>query len=121
MPAPVLRAAVLTAVEAAALAVLCVVYVRAILVGNPGDRGSALLGASMGLALAGLLALSARGLARGRRPALTPVVLTQIFLLPVSWGMVQSGQWLVAAGTATLSLAILSQLFGSGEARGTFS
>jgi hypothetical protein len=121
VPGPVRGAAMLAAVEAIALGVVCSVYLRAILTGHPGDRGSALLGAGMGLALAVLLGLLARGLARRRRPALTPIVLTQIIMLPVSWGLYQGGQWAVAVVMAALSLGVLGLLFGSAEARGTFS
>lgn len=115
-----LAAAALTGVEAAGLAVAGGLYLRAILAGRPSDRGTALFGAAMGLALAGLLALLARGLAQARRPALTPVVLTQLFLLPVSWGLYQGGQLLMAAVLAGLAVAILGCLFGTAHARSAF-
>ena len=121
MPTGVRGAAVLTGVEAAALAIGCVLYLRAGLAGNPGDRGTALLGGAMGLALAGLLAVLARGLARRRRPALAPVVLTQIFLLPVGWNLFRTGQVLIALVLVGLSLAVLGLLFGTAEARDAFS
>ncbi len=121
VPGPVRAAAALTGVEAAALGVLCLVYLWAILTGAPSDRGIALLGAAMGLALAGLLAGLSRGLARRRRVALTPVVLTQLLALPVSWGLYQSGQWFAGTAIGVLALAVLGLLFGTAAARGTFT
>jgi hypothetical protein len=121
VPRPVLAAALLTGGEAAGLGIVCALYLRAIVVGRPSDRPSALLGDAMGLALAGLLALLARGLACRRRPALTPVVMTQLLMLPVSWGLYQGGQWRIAVLMAMVAVTVLTLLFGSAAARGTFS
>lgn len=121
MPGPVRCAALLTAIEAVGLAIGCALFLQATLTGEPSDRRSALLSAGMGLGLAALLGVWARGLLRGRRFALTPVVLIQLFLLPLSWGMHQSGRELVAVGLATVSVAVLVLLFGNDAARRAFS
>lgn len=121
VPSPVRAAAALTGIEAAVLSVLCLIYLWAILTGSPGDRASALLGAALGLGLAGLLAALARGLTHRRRVALTPVVVTQLLALPVSWGLYQSGQWFPGIVVAVLAVGVLGLLFGTAQARGTFS
>lgn len=119
-PRPVSTAAALTVVEGVALLAVCGAYLVRILTGKPGDRASALLGAAMGFGLALLLPVLARGLARLRRPALTPVVLVNLLGLPVGVGLLQGRVYLAGGIVLALSLGVLVSLFGSREAREAF-
>lgn len=119
-PRPVRRAAALTAVEGAALLAVSLGYLIRVLAGHPADRGTALSGAAMGLAGALLLLGLAAALARQRRPALAPVVLTQLLALPIAYGFLTSRQYLVGAVTAGLALGVLGLLFGAAAARDAF-
>ncbi|HEX4698898.1 MAG TPA: hypothetical protein VH857_06000 [Actinomycetes bacterium] len=73
------------------------------------------LGAAVlaGLALvAGLgLALAARGLARRGRWARAPALVSNLILLPVGYGLVQSGRWYAGLPVMAIGLAVLVLLF----------
>ena len=120
MPRSVLRAAVFTAIESVGMFAVSGVYLWNVLRGSPQDRAIALLGAGLGLGLAAVLGVLARGLARGRRPALSPVVLIQLLMLPVGWGLLQGRQYLSAALVLGLAVAVLGSLFGSAQSRESF-
>ena len=120
MPRSVLRAAVFTAIESVGMFAVSGVYLWNVLRGSPQDRAIALLGAALGLGLAAVLGVLARGLARGRRPALSPVVLIQLLMLPVGWGLLQGRQYLPAALVLGLAAAVLGSLFGSAQSRENF-
>lgn len=110
----------MTGGEAAALFVVCSVYLVRALTGAPSDRATAVTGAAMGLVFAVVLGLLARGLARRRRVALAPVLLTQLLALPVAWGFLGARQYVAAASVALPAIAVLVLLLGSADARAAF-
>ncbi len=110
----------MTALEAAALLVVCAVYFGRGLVGAPGDRATALTGAAMGIAFAVLLAVLARGVASLRRAALTPVILTQLLALPVGWSFLRAEQYVAGVAVLGPALAVFALLLGNRPARDAF-
>lgn len=119
-PRPVSIAAAVTGLEALGLLAVDMVYGYDILTGRPGDRGSALLGAGMGLGVALLLGALARGLARMRRPALTPVVLANLLALPVGVGLLQGRLYLAGVVVLACAVSVSVLLFGNRDARDAF-
>ncbi|MHB2022491.1 MAG: hypothetical protein ACYCO3_04050 [Mycobacteriales bacterium] len=110
-PAPLRCAAGLVALQGAALAVVCLVFLVDIFVGRPNDRATALFGAALGLFTAAVLIGLARPLQRGRRFARTPVVLIDLLALPVGAGLVQGARFGYAVCVilpALLTLALLA-------------
>ena len=97
--------------EALGLLVAAAAVAVELLVSSASDPlGAAVLA---GLALvAGLgLALAARGLARRGRWARAPALVTNLILLPVGYGLVQSGRWYAGLPIMALGLAVLVLLF----------
>ena len=81
-------AAGLVALEGAAAVVAGIGFALAALVGDPNDRGTAvLLGGLLTLYGVGIL-LVARGVGRGSRWARTPAFLIQFFALIVAWNQI---------------------------------
>lgn len=64
------------------------------------------------LAAAGLL-LVARGLVAGRRWARSPALTWQIVLLPVAYGLVQSGRWYIGVPLGVSALLAVRGLFAA--------
>jgi hypothetical protein len=62
------------------------------------------------LAGAGLL-LAGRGLARGRRWARSPALVTNLILVPVAVGLLQSGRWYVGTPLLAWAAAVVVLLF----------
>jgi hypothetical protein len=121
-PETVVRAlAVSVAVEGGALALGSAIYAGFIVAGSPHNRGLALFGASLGLLAGTGLLLAARGLARRRRAATSPVVLFQIIAIPVGIGLIQGGRPLIAVGVLAPAVATLGGLFGSKAGRELFT
>ena len=115
----VTRAALLVAVEGAALTVLGIGYAVAGTVGDPFDRTATLLEGAFA-ALAGLLVLLvARGLQRVQGWARSPAVVLQLLALPVGLGLVQGAVLYAAAPVLGLAAAVLYQL-ATPEARLAF-
>ena len=115
----VTRAALLVAVEAAALSVLGAGYAVAGAVGDPFDRTATLLEGGFCL-LAGLLVLLvARGLLRVQGWSRSPAVVLQLLALPVGYGLAQGRVWWAAVPVLGLALAVL-YLLASPEARLAF-
>ena len=115
----VTRAALLVAVEGAALTVLGTGYAVAGAVGDPFDRTATLLEGGFA-ALAGLLVLLvARGLLHVRGWARSPAVVLQLLALPVGLGLVQGGVLYAAGPVLGLAVAVLYQL-ATPEARLAF-
>ena len=115
----VTRAALLVAVEGAALIVLGTGYAVAGVVGDPFDRTATLLEGGFA-ALAGLLVLLvARGLLRVQGWARSPAVVLQLLALPVGLGLVQGAVLYAAAPVLGLAAAVLYQL-ATPEARLAF-
>lgn len=119
MSTPLRRAALLVAVEGAALALLGLGYGIAGLVGEPFDRLATVLEALAAIALGAGLLLVARGLAAARRWAMAPAVLTQLLALPVGVGLVQGRVWYAAVPVLALAVAVLAHL-AAPSTRATF-
>jgi hypothetical protein len=103
--------AVLVAVEALGLLVAAAAVAVELVVSSASDAlGAAVLAALA--AVAGLgLALVARGLARRGRWSRAPALVTNLILLPVGYGLVQSGRWYAGLPIMALGLAVLVLLF----------
>jgi hypothetical protein len=87
VPKPLRAACVLVAVQALALLAGGLVLVVDSLTDHPTDRTSALLAAAFAVLAAAALALGARGLARLRPAARTPVVVLEVLTLPVGYSL----------------------------------
>jgi hypothetical protein len=107
LASPVVRAALLVALEGVVLTVLGVVYGAAGVVGDPFDRTATLLQGGLVVLLGGLLLLVARGLARVRGWARSPAVVVQLLALPVGVGLVQGREWLAAVPVLALAASVL--------------
>lgn len=103
-------AAVITAVQGAALAVVAVGYGVEAFVGAPKNFALTLLAAGMGLAAGAVLLLLARGLRRHRRWTVSPIVLTEIICLPVAYGLAQGHLWAAAAAVGLPAVVVLGAL-----------
>jgi hypothetical protein len=115
----VTRAALLVAIEGAALSALGLAYGAAGLLGEPFDRTATLLEAALAVLVGGLLLLVARGLAQVRGWARSPAVVVQLLALPVGAGLVQGRVWTAAAAVLGLAGAVL-YLLATAEARLAF-
>ena len=104
---PVARAALLVAVEGAALTVLGTAYGLAGALGDPFDRTATFLEAGLAV-LVGVLALVvARGLARVQGWSRSPAVVLQLLALPVGIGLVQGEVWVAAVPVLLLAAGVL--------------
>ena len=101
----------LVALQAAGLAAIAAFYLVELVVATPDDRGRALVTALLTLAAATGLGLVVRGLALRRRWARSPVLVANLLVLPVAWGLVQGGRWYVGAPLALWALVVLVLLF----------
>ena len=106
----VVRAAGLVVLEAAALAVLAVVYAVAGLTADAESRAGAVVGALLMAGAAALLVLVGRGLVRHHRRAFAPAVAVQLLAALTALSLLQtlplvSVVVLVVAATALYSLA----------------
>ena len=115
----VTRAALLVALEGAALSALGLAYGAAGLLGEPFDRTATLLEAALAVLVGGLLLLVARGLAQVRGWARSPAVVVQLLALPVGAGLVQGHVWIAAVPVLGLAGAVL-YLLATAEARLAF-
>jgi hypothetical protein len=113
------RAALLVAVEGAALALLGVGYAAAGLIGEPFDRTATLLEGGFALLIGVLALLVARGLRRTAGWSRSPAVVLQLLALPVGVGLVQGRVWFAAVPVLLLAGTVLYQL-ATPEARLAF-
>ena len=110
------RAALLVAVEGAALTLVAVAYALSPVLAQPEDRLATVLEGVLAL-LAGLAVLAvARGLAVPRGWAFSPAIVTQLFLVVVAWGLLQGRVYLVALPLLVLAGGVL-YLLSRPEAR----
>ncbi|MCW2715016.1 MAG: hypothetical protein JWN88_2063 [Frankiales bacterium] len=114
------RAALLVAVEGAALILLGTGYAVAALVGEPYDRAATLLEAGFALVAGVLVLLVARGLWRTAGWSRAPAVVVQLLALPVGVGLVQGRVWYAAVPVLLLAGTVLYQ-FATPEARRAFA
>ena len=102
-----MQAALLVALEGAALAVLGLGYGIAGVVGEPFDRTATLLQAGFVVLVGGLVLLVARGLARVAGWSRSPAVVLQLLALPVGVGLVQGEVWYAAVPVLLLAGGVL--------------
>jgi hypothetical protein len=105
-PARLTAAAVVAALEGAALAAWGIGMLVLGLIGNPDSPLQAEAGGLTILALAAMPLAAAYGLWRARRWSRGPVLIIQLVALPVAWTMAQSGGGLIAAGAAVGAAAV---------------
>ena len=107
---PVAWAALLVAVEGAALVLLGGAYGVAGAVGSPFDRTATLLEAGLAVLVGALVLLVARGLWRVQGWARSPAVVVQLLALPVGVGLVQGQVWAAAVPVLALAVGVLGCL-----------
>lgn len=78
---------------------------------NAFSRFNVLASAGLFVLAAGGLLLVARGLRRSQRWARSPALTWQIVLVPVSYGLFQSGRWYVGLPLAVTAVLSLRGLF----------
>jgi hypothetical protein len=102
-------AAVVAALEGAALAAWGISMLVLGLIGKPDSAQQAEAGGLTVLALAAMPLAAAYGLWRARRWSRGPALIVQLVALPIAWTMAQGGGGLIAAGAA-LGAAALTEL-----------
>jgi hypothetical protein len=105
-PRRLMYAAVLAALEGAALVAGGVWMLVEGLGGDPDDRGSAVTGGITLIVLALLPLLAARGLLRQKSWSRGPAVITQIMALPVAYNLLQADSVAIPAGIALAVVAV---------------
>jgi hypothetical protein len=109
---PLAAVAALVGLQAVGLVVLAVFYLVETAVARPASTVASLLTAALALAAGVGLALAARGLARARRWARSPALVTQLLVAPVALGLLQAGRWAVGApllaGAVVVAALLLS-------------
>ncbi len=116
-PRSVLIAALLVAVEGAALVVLAVIEAVSTLVSSPQSVGLALVTAAFAAAGGALLLWLARSLVALRRWARSPVVVLQLIALPIGYNLIHpSGRLELGVPVLVLAVAVLV-LLATADAR----
>jgi hypothetical protein len=108
---PLVALAALVAVQAVGLVGIAVFYVVEMVVATTSDQGRAAVAALLALVCGLGLGLVARGLARGRRWARSPALVTQLLVAPVALGLVQGGRWYVGLPLLVWAAAVVVLLF----------
>jgi hypothetical protein len=103
--------ALLVALQAVGLVGIAVFYVVEMVVATASDQGRAAVAALLALVCGLGLALVARGLARARRWARSPALVTELLVAPVALGLVQGGRWYVGLPLLVWAAAVLVLLF----------
>jgi hypothetical protein len=117
VPRAIRAAALLVAVEGAALAVLAAAEVLSTLFGEPGSVALALVTAAMAAAGSALLLWLAGAMLRLRKAARSPVVVVQLISLPIGWTLtVDNGRPELGLPVLALAVAVLV-LLGTPAAR----
>jgi hypothetical protein len=120
VPGAVRLAALVAALEGAALLGLGGFYAAKTALQRPDSYGRALLGAAMALVGGALLVLLARALARLRSWSRSPVIVLQLLALPVGYSLAfQAGLPVYGGPILVLAVAELYLLF-TPEARAAF-
>ena len=110
-PAALVVLIALVVAQGLGLVGLAIFFVVELVVATESSAARAVVAALLTL-LGGVgLLLVARGLARARRWARAPALVTQLLVLPVAWGLVQGDRWYVGAPLIAWSLAVLVLLF----------
>jgi hypothetical protein len=112
-------AAVLVLVQAASLAVLAVVLAVKALTGHPHNLGGALGIAGFALLGVVILGLCGRGLQRGLRTSVSPVIVIEVPAAAVGFSLgIQAGRPGYGLPILLSALAVLALLFSPGARRG---
>ncbi|SEM85442.1 hypothetical protein SAMN05660976_06174 [Nonomuraea pusilla] len=120
-PLSLVVAAAIVALEGLVALGLGVYVAVETLVGRPDDLTSALAEAAFGLLVgAGLLWVAWGGLLRMERWGRSPAVVAQIFLLPVAFTLVRSGQPLIGVPVGVAALAALVALLTRATTRALY-
>ena len=110
-PAALVVLVILVAAQGLGLVGLAVFFAVELWVATESSASRAVVAALLTL-LGGVgLLLVARGLARERRWARAPALVTQLLVLPVAWGLIQGDRWYVGAPLIAWALAVLGLLF----------
>ena len=112
VPGPLRAAVVVVGLQAVALLALAVLLAVKTVVDTPDSVGRALLGALLAACGAAVFGLGARGLARLRPVARTPVVVLELLCLPVGYSLgFQAGLPQYGGPILVLALVVLYLLF----------
>jgi uncharacterized membrane protein (DUF2068 family) len=112
-------AAVLVALQGLGLLAVGGFTAVEVVVATASSRAAAATAAVLALAYGVLLLVVARGVDRAQRWARAPVLVTELILIPVSVGLLQSGRWYVGAPvllTAAAALVLVFVATGTPEA-----
>lgn len=115
------RAGVLVIAEGVALSAVSGIYTVSLIIGSPASRAIGLFGAALGLLAGVALVLLGRAVGRGRRAALSPVVLAQVLALPIAYTLVSDRQPLAGALIALPAATVLGLLFATPAGRAAFA
>jgi len=110
-PATLRAAAALVGLQALALAGIAVFFVVELAVATTADVTRAVVTAVLAVAAAAGLGLVARGLARRRRWARAPALVTNMLVLPVGYDLVRGDRASVGGPLLAWALAVLVLLF----------
>jgi hypothetical protein len=116
-PRALLAAAGAIALEALAIGGLGCYLVLGGIFGSPKNASRAEVGGLVVLLTGVALLLVARGLFQGRRWSRAPAVVTQIFCLPMAWGLVQAKVYTLGIPMLTVALIVLALLLSSAVGR----
>jgi hypothetical protein len=103
--------AALVFLQGLGLAGIAVFYLVEILLGRAGDTALAVLALALQMVAAAALVLVARGLRNGRRWSRSPALLTQLFVIPISVGLLQGGRWYVGVPLLVWGIVVIVLLF----------
>jgi hypothetical protein len=101
----------LVVLQSLGLVGIAVFYVVEMVVATTSDQGRAAVAALLALVCGVGLGLVGRGLARGRRWARSPALVTQLLVAPVALGLIQGGRWYVGLPLLGWAAAVLVLLF----------
>jgi hypothetical protein len=114
-PGPARGAAIVLAVQAAALAVGSVVLAVSGFAPDAVDRTGAEILALIGLASAVGIALLARGVARGRRGVGSPVLVLELICLPIAYTVITNDHVVPGLLLGASALVVLVLLAAAGQ------
>lgn len=109
-------AAALTGLQAAALLGFVVYYLTRLARDGSDNTGRVVISAVLILAFALALAALARALWRRLAAARTPAIVWNVLLLPVGWGLVQSGRDGIGGAVLGVAVATIVAVIAAGPA-----
>ncbi|MGZ4638895.1 MAG: hypothetical protein ACXV2J_07530 [Actinomycetes bacterium] len=104
----------LVGLQGVVLLVVAAFYVVELVVATASDVTAALVTVLLVLVAAAGLLLVARGLLRAERWARSPALVTNLILVPVSVGLLQSGRWYVGLPLLAWAATVVVLLFSRG-------